>query len=336
MKFDIKKISDNPAINLILVICAIITVLLAFISVFFVYPQYTESKKTHEINFSLYAINEKGDVVIYDDDNKNNILIDDNAIAAKQVIIPINIAFVNTGKKSAELEYVILTYDSRLNVSSNSTRLVNSIPGKLTFKHNMEALHPTEGDSYIPLKDSDFIYLSLEPIFIFTPAITKDGVPMYWAGISTEFETNDINFSLELVGKNMRSIKKNIIIILLPPIEFFYPMQDKNVIFEDVEDMSFNFSNRTILDSWSEKIDITNTINYTKYSYESTKSVQTIYVNNQLRRIIIDNNGDGLVDEDYVDTTFDGVLDKKIIHSVKYPMLDWLNPSNYPETVTFK
>ena len=168
-----------------------------------------------EIKFSLYSTNEKGERIIYSDENKYDIYIDDNAIAEKQVIIPINIAFVNTGKKSAELEYVILTYDSKLNVSSNSTKLVNSIPGKLTLKHNMEALHPTEGDSYIPLKYPDFIYLSMKPIFLFTPVITKDGVPMYLVGLSTEFENNEIEFNLELVGKNMISIKNNGICIIL-------------------------------------------------------------------------------------------------------------------------
>ena len=322
MKSNKNKLSDNPIIIILLVFCAISSAL------WFV-PHIIESQKTSEIKFSLYSTNENGEMIIYSDENKYDIYVDDNAIAEKQVIIPINIAFVNTGKKSAELEYVILTYDSKLNVSSNSTKLVNSIPGKLTLKHNMEALHPTEGDSYIPLKDPDYIYLSMKPLFLFTPAITKDGVPMYWAGLSIEFENKEIEFNLELVGKNMKPIKNNIIINLLPNFEYIYPPHDTNVIFEDVEDISFNFSNKIIIDNWCQKIDNDNTINYTKYSYDSTNLVQLIYVKNQLRRIIIDNNGDEIIDEDYVDTTFDGVLDKKIIYSVKPPLLDWVNPNNY-------
>lgn len=293
-----------------------------------------------DIDMAWYSVDTDGGIEIVSLNNVEIVLSESDLLSGR-INIPLNLALKNNTSEPLEIVRVELTYDKSLAIKSEAKKLVSTQAGKLVFEHDLGELQVSK--NFIPLPTIDVLsfpsFVGIQEIFI----LLKDGIPFYQVQVlqlsmnedKDKLLEKNISIDLTIMAKNYGTISSKLL-LNLDPVSFniTWPpdIQTKitNVNIEQAKKFRKEWLKANTLNSWEGVYTFESAYKLIKYKKLQTKSndiVQLVEVDGVLKRVNVDEGGDGYQDYFLVDKTDDGVMDKKFEYVEKIQMIDWKKSS---------
>ncbi len=282
-----------------------------------------------EVEIRYFTHQKDGSLTLSDLSNASA-SIDPDDVRKSQVRLPLNLAFRNLEKSDLQNTRVVFSYPADLEVEPQGHPLISTDEHTLTYEHNLRDLAPI--GEFTPLDTIDVLHIKFNFAVVPTVVLTKDIVPLYLlsiVGFDGKFTDKVVNIGVrvEVPGRPSASgslqftLKAGVQILGLDRGE---QTRQTPVTADDRAWFAAVPAGARLLNDWDRTLTATNPphrIHYQKLNY-GRSTFQRISVDGIVRRLLIDSDGDQLVDTEVVDTTGRGIPDVREDGSHAY-MPDW-------------
>jgi len=291
-----------------------------------------------DIDLAWYEKDEKGALRMVPLNDVRIVLTEDD-ILNHRVRLPIHLAVRNHTGEPIDIARLEITYYKSLDVRSEAKNKVAMEPGRIVYEHDLGFLPASE--SFTPLDPVDVLSFpniyALEEVI----AMTRNGIPIYLVTILRAdinamqggFKPVKVRLGLTINAKGYTPIKGTINLIQDPiSVAILWPSEAKTQTRPIDPGTSIDierWKKGTVLTQWEglynrKKSDgATIKLQYQKKKSSTGAIVQFVKRDGILRRIDVDDDGDGFEDRILLDTTGDGRVNEEIVFMTKVPMLDW-------------
>ena len=251
--------------------------------------------------------------------------------------VPLNLAIRNLGSQTLEDVRIHVKYGKDFEVIPMGTPKIDVTGRQLIYEHNVGLLEPI--DTYTPLETIDVIRIPFTFRILPIVALAKGEIPIYFQmllGAGTDDETEQIfALDIDIFSKGRRPIRGTVYLRIPLGMDVIGDDEAYGEIApvthaDETLFLQASTQYTGTIEYW-EKLEegINKVITYKKIK-TSASNLQVIYVDQQVRRLIVDEDSDQLVDyELYAPADEDGTI-YKIIHPIdKKEMVVWLKePTN--------
>jgi hypothetical protein len=285
-----------------------------------------------DVEATFYAIDERGNPSI-SPDVPYTVIIDDAALEAESIPIPIYLALRNNGRRVLEDVRVTLTFDRQYMVEAGGEPRIDPEGASYIYEHNLGSVHPS--DQFTPLGAVDTVQLGIEYIINPLVALSQDDVPAFTVGIIVfPGLSGDVTYELPvevtLKCKGRPNTEYQLVVRLDAKGQIWLPSDGSEIVDEELTEADSElFAGSSgiawdVLDSWSGNYTPGDrTVSYMKAVHPNGGIYQLIGVDGVRRRVICDVDADGRAEHDMWDSTGDGIPDTKVSYSPPAQMPDW-------------
>lgn len=254
-------------------------------------------------------------------------IVDAEDIIKSRIRIPINLALNNRENENIEIEKIEIYYPKSIDiVSSSGKRRIDPHNRVIIYEHEIETL--ANVSHYTPIATIDTIAIKSNFIFESGITFTFDSIPFLTSVLADDNIIYKRNFEFNVVvrAKDRPRLSANFKLRLDGNVDAYFDLKDgkllDNLSGEDLR--LFNRNNFKDLNSHSVKLLFDGTTKFECKELEDTEGIyQFLYLNDRLRRVIIDTNKDGYVDKEIRNNDSDPEPDYLHLPSSPYKMVDW-------------
>jgi hypothetical protein len=248
-----------------------------------------------------------------------------------KIQVPLNFAIRNLGSESLEDVRIHIKYGKDFEIIPMGTPIIDATGRQYIYEHNIKFLEPI--DTYTPLETVDIVRIPFS--FRILPIVTlaKGEVPIYFQillGSSPDEIEKIFALDVDIYSKDRNPIHGTIYLKVPLGMDIIGDDEAKGEYapMSHADDVFFSqASTQTIgtVDYWERIDEVTNKLITYRKIQTSTSIFQVITIGQQVRRIIVDEDSDQLVDyEFYVPSDENGIIQKIVHLEGKKKMVTWL------------
>lgn len=312
-------------------IIGVIATLLGFVMDLGGCRSYLVSFTKPKLEIAYFTKDDNGHLIISDDGYVDlNLTQEDFDNGTVQV--PLNFAIRNLGNETLEDVRIHVKYGKDFEVIPMGAPQIDATGRQLIYEHNIGLLEPI--NTYTPLETIDIIRIPFT--FRLLPFVTlyKGEIPVYIQmvlGAGSDNETEKIfALDIDIFSKDRSPINGTVYLRVPLGLDIigddegkgeYAPMSPTDEIFF----AQASVQTEGTVDYWEKFEEAVNKVITYRKIKTSTSIFQVISVNQQVRRIIVDEDSDQLVDyEFYVPADENGVIQKLVHLDGKKKMVTWL------------
>jgi hypothetical protein len=293
--------------------------------VFYLYPLPQAPKAPPELQLAWYQQTPSGLRLLDPADVTVEVGVDE--MLANRIKVPINLAVSNRDNEPLRVVRVELSYPRDIEVVSEGKARIDPAGRVLIYEHDIGTLENIA--HFTPLERVDTISIPFKFVPVPTIAISADGVPIYTVVIAAFdgiFADKKVTLRARVLCEDRRPAVGTIDVLLKAGIQMVLDFGEGKTVDATARDKELFASplpnGWQIQAAWNAALPDGREIDYKKAKKDQSV-VQFIEVQRVRRKIMVDGDGDGNLDFAIIDTTGDGIADKKFISTSRHPMMDW-------------
>ncbi|TNV75095.1 hypothetical protein FGO68_gene14627 [Halteria grandinella] len=318
----------------------VLTVIGLFLSYwFFMIERADLAPKPLDVDIKWYELKDGRPQLLTD--GSIRVVIDDQGFKARKLKLPVNIAVRNRTGEVLEVASVQISYPSWSNVESQGKGQIDPAGDSIVYRHQIGTLPSV--DEFTPLETIDILTLTF-PIEVFPILIKNEkGMPFHeWAlfgGPEFEREGKELKLKFRVDCKGHKPVISELNLNMPFVFDLAGSKRQKPQV-QAIENEEAESVIRLIdqakeeVTSWTGVFAKDNSVIRFSRNRFAESILQIVRVDDVVRRTIVDSDGDGFVDSDYLDIDGNGIPDQKIKYKGKEEMVDWhpdsLNSSGKP------
>lgn len=295
-----------------------------------------------EIEIRLYEFDEQGQPMLFDPSLEK--YLTDDELAQGFVVFPLNLAIRNVGGEPITSATVELSYPRDMDVTADGAKKLDPDSPVLIFEKPLGVLRVES--SYSLLEPTDSLKVRVYPIPVDVVVLSSEDFPMYIITVVTIFRTTADGFPLRQSLDDLAEFEVTIIdqngerysglvqlsfpfdVVVVPQyqgtpgIEVALDAESISLVGEAAAASRPRIEHSTEVDS--------QVILYWESQTTHGDLVQHVWVDDVLRRAMVDLRNDGELDYELWDLTGDGEFDRKIIFDPGEPTQLWPSDAFVP------
>lgn len=290
---------------------------------------WTAIRNMFEPNVSIAFYQEKDGMLQIIPPDRVVVELDVQDIISNRVPVALNLAIHNNEDRPMEVTGVEIAYDRELEVISNGRLKIDPDNNVIIYEHSIPTLQAVE--SYTPLETIDTLIIPFRFLIVPTVVMSADGVPIQIVSLlgyeGSRFADKTVRMNVRIFVKDRPVVSGIITMTLRANIELIsgFPVSHRvEVTPQDLQHVNDLLRNSENLDHWSKR-DARGgyVVSFNKVRFENG-IYQLVLIDDQLRHVLADQDADGYIDYQLMDTTRDGRCDQKFVIDEPTIMLDWM------------